>query len=535
MAPAAAAATDPLRAARCAIYVSRVEHSQRLTSPHLLANAAQHGWAADQYSAEHWVAAALEAHPWRTDSLDDADLVLFVSNYTWLCSQRDLACSRARGPCKTQASAAMVDVRAQVGRSTLPTRARPGVIVNTNNAACGNRVWHPHVVTLVDSMRARSRLYHQHAVLPYVVSRAELSPGSALLAQLAAVVPKWRLRPLLSFSGHVPKPHTSPRYEIWRQVRAAADVTARSHSLRCNAGYYHATCAGAMALGARAAREATQEARDATRRFQREEERECHRWCYWNGAADGVSGPFGPDGARYTYTRLVHNLSGGVAALTNNTRELPPCRGAAIELLRSECGAMRRRGGMEIGGGGGDSGGGGGVSAAGVAEAALLDDIWRLGASRERSSYAEWAAEAFRNRFCLVSRGDYPQTPKLADFVMFGAAGGCLPVVVLMEEPSRTLPYMGWLDYCDVAYLVSEAAARRNMSAVLTKLRAVTAAEAAAKRRRLSQVRDAFFWPHAADYALAEACEAARMLREFNRTRTKERAANRWARCLLDS
>ena len=62
------------------------------------------------------------------------------------------------------------------------------------------------------------------------------------------------------------------------------------------------------------------------------------------------------------------------------------------------------------------------------------------------------------------------------------------------------LPYTRWLDWCKIAVLVSEQTARTNMAAVLSRLEAIGKQEAAAMRRRLQDVRNAFVWrPPAAD------------------------------------
>lgn len=113
-----------------------------------------------------------------------------------------------------------------------------------------------------------------------------------------------------------------------------------------------------------------------------------------------------------------------------------------------------------------------------------------------------------------------------------GAAGGCLPVLVLSGKASNTLPHLRLVDWCSIAYLVSEATARSGMVRVLQRLEQVTAEEAAAKRAALLAVRDAFVWrppaadpianPSAADYLLGEMCLAARMKRAANGSKASD-------------
>ena len=96
--------------------------------------------------------------------------------------------------------------------------------------------------------------------------------------------------------------------------------------------------------------------------------------------------------------------------------------------------------------------------------------------------------------------------------------------MVLKGRPRLTLPYMRWLDWCQVGYLVNASRAVRHMDEVVSALRAVTAAEAAAKYAALREVVDAFVWrppasrpleaPSAPDFILAEACASWRRFQQ---------------------
>ena len=49
--------------------------------------------------------------------------------------------------------------------------------------------------------------------------------------------------------------------------------------------------------------------------------------------------------------------------------------------------------------------------------------------------------------------------------MLLGAAGGCLPVMVLARRGGGTmLPYLRWLDWCKLAIIVSEKTAQKSMS-----------------------------------------------------------------------
>jgi len=60
------------------------------------------------------------------------------------------------------------------------------------------------------------------------------------------------------------------------------------------------------------------------------------------------------------------------------------------------------------------------------------------------------------------------------------------------DAVARSFPYTRWLDYCRIAYLVSEKAANTDLASVLRRLETVTAEEAARKHAALREVRDAF-------------------------------------------
>jgi hypothetical protein len=137
------------------------------------------------------------------------------------------------------------------------------------------------------------------------------------------------------------------------------------------------------------------------------------------------------------------------------------------------------------------------------------------------------------HRFCVAAPGDYPSTPKITEFIVIGAAGGCLPVLVVpspvQEGARRQLPYAStWLDYCQIAWIIPDAATKSEvlMRNALEALERVTPQEAEAKRRALIRVRGAFV-AHSlggddggglrhslSDFLLHEACELGRRYKD---------------------
>ena len=81
----------------------------------------------------------------------------------------------------------------------------------------------------------------------------------------------------------------------------------------------------------------------------------------------------------------------------------------------------------------------------------------------------EYFREAARHRFCLAAPGDFVSTPKITEFVAVGAAGGCLPLLVLDGPPANTLLYTRWLDYCELGFLVNVSTAVRGMAAIVDR------------------------------------------------------------------
>ena len=120
-------------------------------------------------------------------------------------------------------------------------------------------------------------------------------------------------------------------------------------------------------------------------------------------------------------------------------------------------------------------------------------------------------AQAMRHRFCLAVPGDFLSTPKVTEFVAVGAAGGCVPVVVVPQVATDMLPYADHLDYCSFALLLSARAAADALTLRgVFRLALLPAAAAATMHARLREVRDAFVWRPASDPNPSAACACVR-------------------------
>ena len=71
---------------------------------------------------------------------------------------------------------------------------------------------------------------------------------------------------------------------------------------------------------------------------------------------------------------------------------------------------------------------------------------------RDKWSKETYLQHAMSHRFCLVAQGDFVGTPKITEMIAVGAAGGCIPVIVLPAKSAAsillTLPYVRWVNYC---------------------------------------------------------------------------------------
>ena len=274
------------------------------------------------------------------------------------------------------------------------------------------------------------------------------------------------------------------------------------------------------------------------------------------------------------YTDYCHDWCYGTAYPSNSSsgrrpRPPPSCRRGNDHSLRRDCALMRGRGV--------------------VFTPELLADLRAnrdaVHTSHGKQPFAKYLTDALRHRFCLASPGEWPATPKNAEYVakgspraqtahciscalltashalymhcvccryvLFGAAGGCLPLIVIesleVEAGTRAiLPYRRWIDWCEGVYLVKASA---NWTQVLQRLRGVDAEEAAAKRAALQRIRHAFHWappseviedgqrrrrPSGAELAIAEACETAKRMRRGEQvTADADRMRERLGRCVV--
>ena len=448
-------------------------------------------WNADhRYSTELWLQRALKDHPWRVRTVEEADVIFVAANFSMYCYMNKLFTGRMlwkriiSDPLLWQASR---------GASRTPPKA-----VTLQYPSCppwlGTNNTKPDGVLLLteykrpDDVRKDGTTWRRHgqksAVTPFVVSKPGWLSGSA---PAPATVP-WRERKLLFYTGHVPKLQIAQlRYLIWRQVRRDPRVTTKSHSINCTIGAYSYCRAGGAFLAAQPS------SFFATY---------CTAFC----------------SPSERQAKVACGGSSGVPASTN------------LKWFQMRCRSYR-----------------------GVNFTDEMADYDRD--SRARWNYSEYLSRARRHRFCLVVPGDFVSTPKLSEMVALGGAGGCIPVIVMQykmngDRPNESsaaqniemrLPHSDWLDYCDIAYFVSESTATAKMAMVLQKLDGVSDSMAEAKLRGLREARDAFSYragstiaaPSATDFILAGMCELAKQYRAP--TPVRAWGTKRFSRCAIES
>jgi hypothetical protein len=418
-------------------------------------------WQNHQHSMELWMQNALQRHPWRTRSVESADIIFVAANFSmWCIAGKHYSARKVWGAMVEDPLLWPANGTAQVKIIALQYQGCPPPWTEVVN-----RQMPRDIVKLRDTIHQASS---PDIVAPYVVSKPPWLVG---LAPPPPPMP-WTERKLLFFAGHVPKPYlAATRYLIWRQVRRSEGVTTFSPTLGCTFLPYAACDNGDAWLAAQP---------------HSWYQTHCHPWC-GNYTTDGKSG---------SSVRRAPVFCDGACTFCAKVKD--PQRDA-YRRFRTKCRKYKLTN--------------------------FTDEAEDMARTTLRLPHDQYLKLALAHRFCLVAPGDHLGTHKVAEALTLGGRGGCIPVFVVpapvAQHAQRMLPYTRWLDYCDVAFFVSESAARSNFAAVLTKLRAVSATEADAKLRALRRMHSAFVvTPHsslaapgAAERTLVEACVAGRQLR----------------------
>jgi hypothetical protein len=503
-----------LAAQRCNVYLHELQQP-------LPAHRQPAAWQAHQHAIEWYLAEVARHSAWRVTERHRADLVLVVANYSLFCIAGKTFARRTNWY-------NMLSDRVLWPHGAANASMRESVLVPLQANMCGTPwadvrgSFRPaNVLALSETMRARDPW--SVLVSPFVVaspswlveeSTTAGPTGSSRTEAVQARVP-WARRRLLFFSGHVPKLfHSSMRYLLWKQARRDPRVTARSRTIRCTVGAYETCLLSDAELRRRALEiESAQDRGWAMVERSVRNERvsgmatllatHCHAFGCNNQTACDVSQrrtASGKEALRIFRRRCAPYLS-----MVNFTDELPDM------------------------------------------SPLLLSDRQELASPSGRLD-ASYLSESMAHRFCLVAPGDTWSTKKIAETVAIGGQGGCIPVLIvprpkgtrsaskyarsssgalvnessgLGERLARFLPYTTWLDWCSIAFLVSESAARHRFRSVIERLNQVDEAEALTKLQALREVRDAFVCrrpsarqsparPSAPDFLLGMACEAAK-------------------------
>jgi hypothetical protein len=123
-------------------------------------------------------------------------------------------------------------------------------------------------------------------------------------------------------------------------------------------------------------------------------------------------------------------------------------------------------------------------------------------------SETKYIENAFNHRFCIVAPGDFFATHKIAESIVIGGMGGCIPIIVVSPKPSTMLPFLRWFDYCKAAVLISVRTATHNLMQIVQNV--LPKVDIEKKRAYLRKHYHAFVssyaTPSVGDYILAEMC-----------------------------
>ena len=406
---ALAPAKDALAARRCGIYVVDVEKEVGNALPPRYRPV---GWGTNKFSAELWLRRAVEHHPWRVYDPLQADVVLLSANFSLYCRAGKSFTGRAvwKGLVQLLGHSAGSGRDCHDCKPLTAFRNGTAKFITLTNNEC-KAPW-TGAVRPKDIFQVTDQKPGAFGVLaPFVVSRPAWLTGSLPLGAPAAPrrVP-WDERKLLFFLGHVPKLYIEPtRHRIWSQVRRLPQVTALSGTLNCSVGQFSA-CRQLDVLSD-----------EQLRTY-------CYDFCREHAEEGAIMKRHEEPGMR-KWRKAANGSSQPVEAPVH-------MRCKSRSSLKRYCKSHKH-----------------------VNFSAELPD---MAAAARKLPQREYFDMAMGHRFCLAAPGDFISTPKITEFVALGAAGGCLPVLVIKGEPHNTLPYMRWLDWCSIAWVVNTSRTRHG-------------------------------------------------------------------------
>ena len=501
--------TTYLASQQCSIYLYDA-HAETGIGP-LPSSKVPKSWSDDhRYATEVWLSRNLRSHPWRASSIASADVVFVAATFARSCHAQKNFYGRKLWQAILR-DARLWPVDGGKGIGVMSKQRERFLRADTSNwgppkafsmqyPACppwvdnmGTAYVPRDAFMLTEHVPKAKGFASRGIVSPFVVSRPDWLAGASSDAHPPDDLTPWARRKLVFFVGHLPKVTIArTRFDVWRQLRNDPRVTTKSHTGLCLIGSY-SNCK----------RHSDATLRDMAARGNNSFfVSRCWEWC-------------GGERAR------LAGISCGASTLrTPHDNYLS---------MKRECKHYEN---VDLSDG-------------------LISDL-RRDASLDWSE-REYLRRAMAHKFCLVVQGDFPGTPKIAEMLAIGAAGGCLPVFALRVPIARrghhgvgarsgaaggrwagggvetslteavraSLPFARWLDYCRVSLLVSEHAVRHNASAVLEALNALPRARIESMRTELRRVRTAFgFWanstpdaPSATDFIFAELCVFAKAFR----------------------
>ncbi|KAL3910907.1 MAG: hypothetical protein SGPRY_008890 [Prymnesium sp.] len=345
-------------------------------------------WSANKFAAELWMQRALAAHPWRVDNVEQADLLFLEANLSLACRVGKMFSGRAMWKHMGKAIGMGMPIGKRGERSNGSMHPRlqrmrnstPAAFVLTDNEC--PPPWIGMGLASWPTVMVKDHGPGKHDVIaPFVLSRPAWLVGRNSVKQAPRVVP-WHDRKLLFFAGHVPKLYIKPtRYFIWKQIRRWPNVTAISATINCTVG--------SMA--------ACNEFKNCSDKF-------VHTFCIpfcKSHVLDDLRVNMNDQPYHFRHFKLPTEPS------------IRRCGRGRLALLK-QCKSYK------------------GVN--------YVEEAADMAAATRNLPAQEYFANAMGHRFCLAAPGDFVSTPKITEYVAMGAAGGCLPLMVLAGDPWKTLP-----------------------------------------------------------------------------------------------
>lgn len=472
----------------CRVYIHEANRSTALDS----ARATPPDWHQDQYAHEVALQTFLKDSPLRTHSLVDADLIFFAANYSGMCwAGRQYYASSLFRKMWTSIPSTGKDVL----KVAMLTRVNCPVPWAIGGSFSPKEQTEIERNVLQVRVSVQPKYAAREIVAPSLINSPHWLLGGDVTSASGAAgnERRWDARPLILLIGHIPKLYISVlRFALWRAFRDVPDATIVSSTLGCSVGAYR-VCSEVPPTMGTAATNITRGRRQLLRR-----------------RSNATHAP--PDHVTFCHAACAN--AGGRTTKFKPLSSKHRCTPSA-QALADQC-----------------------RSYAGYVDFPTEGPL--MAAATRVLSRAEYLALAMGHRFCIAAPGDTLDTPKYTEFLLVAAAGGCIPLIVVPDAPTvslpplpgssvgtagagsagagrsrawakpdaalwtmarvmlSTLPHARRIDWCEIGYLLPASLVNdpAHMAEVVKRLRAVGDAEITARRAAARRMRPLFVYDY---------------------------------------